>query len=93
MLGSREILLIRVVCFLVIVIIAGSNCEQSRAPLLPLSATFAAFLSAFAGGFGRCHCLLPGNIFPSHRTMIALIASSLEACQVAISSSTLVVFD
>jgi hypothetical protein len=48
MLGSRDKLLIGAVRFLVVVVAAGSDCDPSGVPLLPLLAT----LSTFAGGFG-----------------------------------------
>jgi hypothetical protein len=47
-LDSRDIL-IRVIRFLVIAVVAGSDCDPPGAPLLPLLTT----LSSFASGFGR----------------------------------------
>jgi hypothetical protein len=69
-LSDRDILLLGVVRFLVVVAAAGSNYDPLGASfLLPLDA----FFSAFADGFRRCHLawLLSGAIFPSPRTKMA----------------------
>jgi hypothetical protein len=54
-LGDHDMLLFKAVHFLVVIIIvAGSNCDPLGAPLLPFVAAFGASLSAFDGAFGRC---------------------------------------
>jgi hypothetical protein len=59
-LGGRDILLIGVVCFLVVVVAVGSDFNPSGALLLPLLAS----LIAFDGGFGWCDRATAGGHFP-----------------------------
>jgi hypothetical protein len=54
-LSGRDIILVGVVRFLVIVVVAGRNCDPPGTLLSPLFATLGAFLSAFAGGFRWRH--------------------------------------
>jgi hypothetical protein len=63
-LGSCDIL-VGVVCFLVIVVAAGSDCNPPEAPLLPLLAALSTFLSAFDGGFGWCGSVAADGRFPT----------------------------
>jgi hypothetical protein len=63
-LGGHDILLIGVVCFLVIIVATGSDCDPSGVSLLPLLATHNAFLSAFTDGFGRCRPATVGDHLP-----------------------------
>jgi hypothetical protein len=65
MLDGHYILLVGAICFLIVVVGAGSNYDPLGALLLPLFVVFVAFLSAIAGSFGRCPRLLPETIFPS----------------------------
>jgi hypothetical protein len=53
-LSRRDILLVRAARFSVVIITAGSDCDSSKAPLLPPFVALSAFLSAFASAFGRC---------------------------------------
>jgi hypothetical protein len=56
MLDGRDVLLIGVVRFLVIAVVADSDCDPSSGvPLLPLFVTIGTFPSALDGGFGRCY--------------------------------------
>jgi hypothetical protein len=86
-LGGRNILLTRIVCFLVIAIVAGSDCNVPGALLLPPITALGTFHSSLDGNFGWC-C---AGTFTLCRMKAAPIASSPEACQVAISSRSLVV--
>jgi hypothetical protein len=64
-LGGHDILLVRVIRFLVIVVAAGSSCDMLGALIMP---PFATFLSTFADGFGWSPPpprLVPGTVFPS----------------------------
>ncbi len=65
-LGGGNELLIGIVSLLVVVtlIIAGSNCDLLRAPLLPLFVALGTFLSTFAGCFGRCRLAAARVHFP-----------------------------
>jgi hypothetical protein len=54
MLHGCDILLARVVCFLVITVITGSHCNASGVPLLPLPVTLGAFSSILDISFGWC---------------------------------------
>jgi hypothetical protein len=64
LLSDHDILLVKDVCFLVLVIAASSNYDPPGALLLPLFATLGAFLSAFVKGFGRCCPAIVGDHFP-----------------------------
>jgi hypothetical protein len=58
-------LLVRAVCFLIIVIIiAGSNYDLLAVPLLPFFATFGTSLSAFGGSFRPCPLTAADDHFP-----------------------------
>jgi hypothetical protein len=89
-LSGRDMPLVEVVHFLVIVVAVGSGCVPSGGggfchllpPLVPL-------LVALNGATW----LLPVTIFPSPRTMTVPTASSPEVCRVVILSSSLVVFN
>jgi hypothetical protein len=59
-LSGHDILLIRVVHFLVFIDATGSDCNPLRAPLWPISTT----LGAFADDFGRCCSAAAGDCFP-----------------------------
>jgi hypothetical protein len=63
-LGSHDTLLVRAICFLVVVVVTGNSCDPLGAPLLPLFTVFGAFFSAFAGGFRRCTLAVVGDHFP-----------------------------
>jgi hypothetical protein len=63
-LGGHDILLVRAVHFFVIIIAIGSDYDPSGSPLLPLLTTLSPYLSAFAGGFGRCFPAPTGDRFP-----------------------------
>jgi hypothetical protein len=54
-LDGCDILLARVVCFLVVVVIAGSDRDVPGAPLQPLLITLGAFPSTLGGGFKWCY--------------------------------------
>jgi hypothetical protein len=56
--------LVRTVCFLVVVVIANSDCDPPGVSLSPHFAVLGAFLSAFAGGFRWCHLAAVGGHFP-----------------------------
>jgi hypothetical protein len=93
-LDGSDMFLVGAICFLVVIVVAaGSNCDLLGSLLLPLFAALGAFLSAFAGGFGRCPRLLPRTVFSLPWMKMFPTASSLDACQVAVSSSSFVVFD
>jgi hypothetical protein len=81
-LSGRDMPLVEVVHFLVIVVAVGSGCVPLLPPLVPL-------LVALNGATW----LLPVTIFPSPRTMTVSTASSPEVCRVVILSSSLVVFN
>jgi hypothetical protein len=92
MLSDRDMPLIRVIQFLVIIVIAGTDCDPLGAPLLSHFATPAPFLSPLLVALDGTTQLLLGTIFPLPRTNTALTTSLPEACQVVISSLFLVVY-
>jgi hypothetical protein len=62
-LGSRDILLTRVIGFLIIAVVAGSDCNASGMPLLPLFTIISTFPNALVGGFGWCCLAAVGGCF------------------------------
>jgi hypothetical protein len=52
MLGSHDVLLVIVICFLVIIVADGSNYDSPGVPHLPVLAILSTFLSASVGSFG-----------------------------------------
>jgi hypothetical protein len=67
-LNGPDILLIGVVCFPIVVVAAGCDCDPPTAPLLALLATLSASLSALDGGFRRCSPAIIGGRFPIARS-------------------------
>jgi hypothetical protein len=63
-LDGRNILLVRVVCFLVVVVAAGNDCDPSGASLFSLLATFSALPSAFDSGFECFRLASTSSCFP-----------------------------
>jgi hypothetical protein len=91
MLGGRDILLARVINFLVIAIIASSDCNVSRALLLSLIATLGTFPSLLMAASDGAAWLLSEAAFELPRMKLAPTTSSKEPCSVEIPSSSLVV--
>jgi hypothetical protein len=81
---SRYELLTGVVSPLIVIVVAGHHGNAVGPVLLPLLATLGAFPSTINGGLGGCGPTIVGGR--------SLITSSPEACHVAMSSSSLVVF-
>jgi hypothetical protein len=67
MLDGRDVLLIGVVCFLVITIVACSDCNALGVPLLPLLAALCTFPSVLGGGFGSCYTAATIDCFHVHQ--------------------------
>jgi hypothetical protein len=91
-LGSLDILLAEVTSFLIIAVI--TDCDSAAlgrrfCTFLPHLAPFLTLLMVALEGGAR---LPPAAAFTLPRTKVSLTASSPEACRVAISSSSLVVF-
>jgi hypothetical protein len=63
-LGSRDILFIGVIRFLVVVVATSCECDPPGMPLLPLLAALSAFLCVFDGGLGRCGMATTRGCFP-----------------------------
>jgi hypothetical protein len=91
MLDGRNIL-VRAIRFLIVIVTAGCNSDPLRASLVPFLPPLMPFLVPLLVALDGAARLPLRTIFPSPRTKTAPTASSLEACQVAISSSSLVVF-
>jgi hypothetical protein len=93
-LSNGDELVARVIGLLVIValVTTGSDSDSLGSPLrpllLPLALRFVPLLAALSGA----PRLPPGAAFSSPWQKTALIASSLEACQVPMSSSSFMVF-
>jgi hypothetical protein len=62
-LGSRDILLTRVIGFVIIAVITCSDCNASWMPLLPLFTIISTFPNALVGGFGWCCLVVAGGCF------------------------------
>jgi hypothetical protein len=92
-LDSYDMFLIGADNFLIITIIAGHDSDAPGALLLPLLVTHAPFLVPLTVNLGGGAQLPPLAAFTLPRTKAAPTASSSEACRVATSSSSLVVFD
>jgi hypothetical protein len=63
MFGCRDILLTRVIIFLIVTIISGRNGDMLRVSLLPLLAALGTLLSAIDGGLERCYSATAGGYF------------------------------
>jgi hypothetical protein len=78
--GGSDILLARVVGFLIITVIAGQNSDALGVPLLPLLMTLATLPSALDGGLGWCARPPLVAAFTLPRMKAAPTTSLLEAC-------------
>jgi hypothetical protein len=84
-----DILLAGLVRFFFIIVVAGSDCELPGHHFYPFLLPIAPFLAALLVDLDGAAQPPPGIIFPLPRTNAAPTTSSLEACRVAISSSSL----
>jgi hypothetical protein len=64
MLSGHSMLLIGAICFLVVIVVAASNCDLLGAPLFPLLLPLAPFLAPLPVALDGAPQLLPGADFP-----------------------------
>jgi hypothetical protein len=62
-LNGRDILLTRVIGFLIITVVSSRHNDALGVPLLPLPTTLGAFPSTLDGGFGWCCSAIASNYF------------------------------
>jgi hypothetical protein len=63
--GYHNVLLVRVICFLVVtVVVASRDCNQLRALILPLLAALGILLGALDGNVGWRRSAAAGDYFP-----------------------------
>jgi hypothetical protein len=94
-LDGSDVFLVGVIhCLVIVVVVAitGGNDAPLGAPLLHLLAVFGASLSTPISSFGRCPMAATGDRLPIVLDENGLTDSSLEACKVALSSSSFMVF-
>jgi hypothetical protein len=88
-----DILLIRAVRVLIIIVTTSSDSDPPEVSLLPLLPPLVPFLVPLPLTLNGVARLALGIVSPLPRIKTTLTASSPEVCRVAISSSSLVVFD
>jgi hypothetical protein len=92
-LDDREILLAGVINFLVVIIIADSDCNALGHRFCPLLLPLAPFLALLSVALDHATWLLLLAAFTLPKTKAAPTTSSPEACQMVRSSSSLVVLN
>jgi hypothetical protein len=92
--GSNVFLIGVIHCLVIVVVVAitGGNDAPLGAPLLHLLAVFGASLSTPISSFRRCPMAATGDRLPIILDKNGLTNSSLEACKVALSSGSFMVF-
>jgi hypothetical protein len=91
-LGGYDVLLLRVIRFLVVSIVAGRDCDPLGHHFCPFLSPLAPFFVPLLMDLDGAARLPPKTIFSSPRTKTVPTASSWEACWVAILSNSMVVF-
>jgi hypothetical protein len=91
MLDGRDVLLIGVVCFLVITVVACSDCDALGCHFFPFLLPFAPFLASLVVALGHATRLPPSTAFTFTRMKAAPTTSLLEVCLVVMPNSCLVV--
>jgi hypothetical protein len=92
-LGGSDVFLVRAVHFLIIiVIIAGSNCDPLGRHFCPFLLSLALLIVPLLAALGGAPQLPPGSVFPLSWMKTAPATFSPEACRVAMSSSSFIVF-
>jgi hypothetical protein len=86
--GSHDTLLVGAVCFLVVVVEAGSKCDPLGASFCPLLPPLVPFVVPWLVALDGAQQLQLGAIFPSPWTKMTPTASSPVACWAVVSSSS-----